>query len=105
MNKIVIALIAILVLFGVNKPSFAMMCDMGNGSSNGEAHTESTEKGSAINAGNKICPVTGEAIDGKTTYEYQGKVYNFCCPMCIGQFKNNPQQYIKKIEVKAKSTL
>jgi YHS domain-containing protein len=50
--------------------------------------------------GNKICPVTGEKIDEKTkaTYEYNGKIYNFCCPMCIDEFKKDPQKYIKKVE-------
>ncbi len=53
-----------------------------------------------IDVGNKICPVTGEKIDEKTkaTYEYEGKIYNFCCPMCIDAFKNDPQKYIKNIE-------
>lgn len=51
-------------------------------------------------AGNKICPVMGEKIDEKTkaTYEYKGKIYNFCCPMCIESFKKNPESYIKNIE-------
>jgi len=50
--------------------------------------------------GNKICPVTGEKIDEKTkaTYEYEGKIYNFCCAMCIDTFKKDPQKYIKKVE-------
>jgi YHS domain-containing protein len=50
--------------------------------------------------GNKICPVTGEKIDEttKAIYEYEGKIYNFCCPVCIDAFKKDPQTYIKKIE-------
>ena len=50
--------------------------------------------------GNKICPVLGEKIDEKTkaTYEYKGKIYNFCCAMCIDEFKNDPDKYIKKVE-------
>lgn len=50
--------------------------------------------------GNKICPVTGEKIDEKTkaTYEYKGKIYNFCCTMCIDEFKKDPEKYIKKVE-------
>ncbi len=51
-------------------------------------------------AGNKICPVTGEKIDekAKVTYEYQGKIYNFCCAGCPDEFKKDPQKYIKKVE-------
>lgn len=55
--------------------------------------------------GNKICPVSGEEIDQKlkATYEYKGKIYNFCCAMCIDSFKSNPEKYIKKVEEELKS--
>ncbi|MFH1458047.1 MAG: YHS domain-containing protein [Candidatus Omnitrophota bacterium] len=51
-------------------------------------------------AGNKICPVSGEEINEETkaTYEYQGKVYNFCCAGCLEEFKKDPEKYIKKVE-------
>jgi YHS domain-containing protein len=54
----------------------------------------------AWNVGNKVCPVMGNPIveDTKATYEYQGKVYNFCCEACIEEFKANPEKYIKIIE-------
>ena len=60
--------------------------------------SESEER--AVNVGNKICPVSGEKINDKTkaTYEYEGKIYNFCCTMCIDEFKKDPQKYIKKVE-------
>ena len=53
-----------------------------------------------VDVGNKVCPVGGEKIDDKmkATYEYEGKIYNFCCAMCIDDFKKDPQKYIKKIE-------
>lgn len=56
------------------------------------------EKAEEVN--NKICPVSGEKIDEKTkaTYEYKGKIYNFCCEMCIDEFKKDPEKYLKKIE-------
>jgi len=58
------------------------------------------DKSEAVDVGNKICPVTGEKIgeETKATYEHEGKIYNFCCPMCIGNFKKNPEKYSKKIE-------
>jgi len=62
-----------------------------------------SERSAAVSAGNKICPVTGEKVDGKTTYEYQGKIYNFCCPACIDEFKKDPEKYIKKVEEELKS--
>jgi YHS domain-containing protein len=55
----------------------------------------------AINVGNKICPVSGEKIEEDmepVTYEYEGKIYNFCCPMCIDEFKKDPEKYIQKVE-------
>ncbi len=64
-----------------------------------QAAASGTSKGT-VNVGNKICPVSGEKINEETkaTYEYEGKVYNFCCPMCIDEFKKDPQKYIKKVE-------
>ncbi len=52
-----------------------------------------------VDVGNKICPVSGEKIvpKFKVTYEYKGKIYNFCCAMCIDTFKSNPEKYIKKV--------
>jgi len=54
----------------------------------------------AVNVGNTICPATGEKIDEKTkaTYEYERKIYNFCCSACIDEFKKDPNKYIKKVE-------
>jgi len=54
-----------------------------------------------IDAGNKFCPVSGEEINGsmmKATYEYEGKIYNFCCAGCIDEFKKDPEKYIEVIE-------
>lgn len=58
-----------------------------------------------VEVGNKICPISGEKIDEKTkaTYEYEGKIYNFCCAMCIDSFKKDPQKYIKKVEEEQRS--
>lgn len=60
----------------------------------------------AKDAGNKICPVSGERIDekNKATYEYEGKIYNFCCAMCIDEFKKDPAKYIKKVEEELKKS-
>jgi len=56
-------------------------------------------------AGNKICPVSGEEINDETkaTYEYKGKIYNLCCSGCIEEFRNNPEKYIKIIEEEKKN--
>ncbi len=64
-----------------------------------QAHTtEQVKKAEVI--GNEICPVSGEKIDEKMkqTYEYKGKIYSFCCPMCVEMFKKDPEKYIEKME-------
>ena len=61
----------------------------------------------AIEVGNIICPVSGNKIEkgGKmgepVKYEYQGKVYNLCCPMCLKDFKKDPEKYSKIAEEEA----
>ncbi len=113
-------------VFGIRNISFAMMCagDSGHGdyaqaaqsSGRGHAHGAMPEtKPSSVEAdtktaasktvvaeevGNTVCPVSGEKIDEKmkATYEYEGKIYNFCCPSCVDEFKKDPQKYIKKIK-------
>lgn len=111
LRKILLIAVASLFVFGMSKLSFAMMCGDHSGSQQmAQAHTEHepgiTEAGKAavskeaVNAGNKICPVSVEKIEEKTkvTYEYEGKIYNFCCASCVNDFKKNPQKYIKKVE-------
>ena len=50
-----------------------------------------------VPVGNKICPVSGEAVGqggmAPVTYEYKGKLYNLCCGGCIGKFKADPEKY------------
>lgn len=58
-----------------------------------------------VEVGNKICPVSGEKIEEKlkATYEYNGKVYNFCCASCVEEFKKDPDKYIKKVNEESQS--
>lgn len=110
LRKILLIAVASLFIFGMSKLSFAMMCGDHSGSQQlAQAHSEhgTTEvvkeaglSEKAVNVGNKMCPVSGEKIDEKlkSTYEYNGKVYNFCCASCFDEFKNDPEKYIKKIE-------
>ena len=59
------------------------------------------------NVGNKICPVSGDKIPPSgekgdmgevVQYEYNGKIYNLCCKMCVKDFKKNPEKYSKIAE-------
>lgn len=111
-KKTLLFLITVMFIFGISKISYAMMHGEDTGYSahmqitqaDSSEHTSMVNSESAsqktVNVGNKICPVTGEKIDEKTkaTYEYKGKIYNFCCTMCIDAFKKDPQRYIKKVE-------
>lgn len=95
-ERIIIVIAALLFIFGTTGLSFA--------ETDTQAQTEAVTQAATeeiINVGNKICPVSGEKIDeamGPVTYEYEGKIYNFCCEMCIDEFKKDPQKYIKKVE-------
>ncbi len=86
MKKIFLFLIAGLLVLGISGISFAQ-------------ETVNQEAGKAVDAGNKICPVSGEKIEEgtKATYEYNGKIYNFCCTSCIEEFKKEPEKYIQKV--------
>ncbi len=58
-----------------------------------------------VEVGNKICPVSKEKVGQMgppIKYEYNGKVYNLCCPMCIKDFKKNPEKYSKIAEDEVK---
>lgn len=92
MRKIIYLSVVGFFIFGLVSFSWANMC--------GEHMAGAQTNQKTVNVGNKICPVTGDKINEvtKATYEYQGKIYNFCCPMCIEQFKRDPDKYIKKIE-------
>lgn len=45
-----------------------------------------------------ICPVMHEPALREYSYTYEGKTYYFCCPMCIEEFKKDPQKYLSKIK-------
>ena len=46
----------------------------------------------------KLCPVTGETIEGEgAKFTYMGKEYTFCCEGCISKFKSEPANYTTEI--------
>jgi YHS domain-containing protein len=52
----------------------------------------------AVEVGNKICPVSGEKVGemGEVeTIEHNGKIYNLCCAMCAKDFSKDPDKYAK----------
>ena len=107
-KKLILAGI-VLFMFGLTTSSFAQM-KCARHSSAGNKHNSSvsttqTSQEKAVAVGNKVCPVLNEKINEKTkvTYEYEGKIYNFCCASCIDEFKKNPVKYINKIEQQLKN--
>jgi len=98
MRKVVYLSVLVLSVFGV--VNFLSAMDVCCAAEHKDTSKTAQDKGEAIDVGNKICPVSGEKIDEKTkaTYEYEGKIYNFCCSGCINGFKKNPEKYIKIIE-------
>lgn len=93
LKKMLVSLIAGVFLLGVGVFAYAQ-------TQGADIKATASETVNAEEAGNKICPVSGDKINEETKaiYEYEGKIYNFCCPACIEEFKNNPQKYIKKVE-------
>ncbi len=104
LRNLFVALISVLVIFGTGKLSFAQHDHLEHGTEPVVGDAVSKE---AVNVGNKICPVSGDKIieETKSTFEYKSKVYNLCCPVCIDEFKKDPDKYIKKVneELQAQS--
>jgi YHS domain-containing protein len=67
----------------------------------GVAYAASEEAGGAgqqetqvfVDVGNKICPLTGEGVDGKTYAVYKGRRYGLCCQECGANFWQDPETY------------
>ena len=66
-----------------------------------------TTETKTVEVDNKICPVSGDKIPAPgekgnmgeaIKYEYNEKIYNLCCKMCVKDFKKNPQKYSKIAE-------
>lgn len=79
-----------------------------HGEHTGEA-VEIVEEGAAavepVEVGNKICPVSKENVfemGEPFKYEYNGKIYNLCCKMCVKDFQADPEKYSKIAEESAK---
>ena len=58
-----------------------------------DASSTGQKKATVVDVGNKLCPVTGQPVDGKTFYKYNRKRYGFCCPMCPEIFRDDLEKY------------
>lgn len=57
----------------------------------------------AADAGNKLCPVSGNPVSGTDFVVYDGKRYGLCCPMCEKPFLLDPVKYIAKVNEELKA--
>jgi len=71
---------------------------MGHEDMSAAGHDMKGESQVEVDEGLGICPVMGGDALEEYSYAYEGKTYYFCCPMCIEEFKNNPEKYIPKIK-------
>lgn len=54
--------------------------------------------GAVVDAGNQICPVSGDKVNPEVSYVHEGIKYSFCCKACIKKFKKDPKKYISVME-------
>ena len=66
---------------------------------------EETSKAAIVDAGNKLCPISGEPVSGKDFTVYNGKRYGFCCAGCDKKFLSDPEKYIAQMEAKEKASV
>lgn len=57
----------------------------------------------AVDAGNKLCPISGEPVSEGSFVEYQGKRYGLCCPGCAKEFLKDPEKYLAVLAEKEKA--
>ena len=51
-----------------------------------------------VDAGNKLCPVSGDPVSGNDFVIYQGKRYGLCCAACEKIFLRDPAKYIARLK-------
>jgi YHS domain-containing protein len=47
-----------------------------------------------VQMNNQACPVTGNPVNDKDTYIYNGKEYRLCGEQCKQSLSENPEQYL-----------
>ena len=86
MNNI-FRLVAVMVMAGL------IISGAAYAASDTTAGSTEQKKVAIVDAGNKICPVMGGKVSGENFYEYKGKRYGLCCPMCPATFAGDPEKY------------
>ncbi|MFA7255702.1 MAG: hypothetical protein WC133_06360 [Candidatus Omnitrophota bacterium] len=58
---------------------------------------EETAQNGIVDAGNKLCPISGEPVSGNDFVTYQGKRFGLCCSGCEKMFLAEPEKYLAKM--------
>jgi YHS domain-containing protein len=53
-----------------------------------------------VQAANQFCPLSGDKVNPKMSYTFNGKRYLFCCKKCVKDFKKDPAKYISQMDRK-----
>ena len=60
--------------------------------------TSRAEGAVAADAGNAVCPVSGDKVSGKHFVEHGGKRFGLCCAHCEKKFKKDPEKFIAALK-------
>ena len=52
---------------------------------------------SAAGTVNGLCPVREEPVVKGSYIDFEGQRIGFCCPPCSGDFRKDPETYLKKM--------
>lgn len=58
---------------------------------------DAAKKQFLIDVNNAKCPVMGGEAQKAIYCIHDGKIYHFCCPACIPEFRKDPAIYISKV--------
>lgn len=107
--KSTVVILSLFLMLGFGSYVFAddRKTDQGSRMSQGMMQQEDKKGASTVvEVGNKICPVSGQKVGQMgeiVKYEYNGKIYNLCCPACKKDFGKNPEKYSKIAEDEVKN--
>lgn len=60
----------------------------------GESMTDARETAGTVNG---LCPVREEPVVKGAFTSHEGQKIGFCCPPCSGDFRKDPETYMKKM--------
>ena len=59
---------------------------------------DAAKKQFLIDVGNTKCPVMGGDVQKDIYCIHEGKIYHFCCPACVPEFRKDPAKFIAKVK-------